>query len=215
MVSKLAAGHVKMVLTGEGGDELFAGYARYVGEQYSRSCCRIPRAARSVLRNSIGIVPGLRRPKIAAYALSISDEAQRFTNWFPLCNDHQKARVLSNDCLAALNGHETTSVLADHLSRCDDSHALNRMLYTDTKLWLPDYLLLRGDKLTMAHSLEARVPLLDHKLVEFAASLPPKLKLRGRVRKYLLKRVASRFLPDTIVHRRKEGRCGSAAGPAT
>jgi asparagine synthase (glutamine-hydrolysing) len=113
--------------------------------------------------------------------------------------------VLSPACRDALNGYETRSLIARHLSDCGDRDSVNRMLYADTKLWLPDYLLLRGDKLTMAHSLEARVPLLDHKLVEFAASLPPSLKVRGRVRKYLLKRVAGRFLPHEIVHRRKEG----------
>jgi asparagine synthase (glutamine-hydrolysing) len=75
----------------------------------------------------------------------------------------------------------------------------------DTKLWLPDYLLLRGDKLTMAASLEARVPLLDHKLVEFAAQLPPQLKINGLVRKYLLKRVSSKWLPPENINRKKKG----------
>jgi len=75
----------------------------------------------------------------------------------------------------------------------------------DSKLWLPDYLLLRGDKLTMANSLEARVPLLDHKLVEFAARLPASMKLRGSQRKYLLKQVARRLLPTEIIDRKKQG----------
>jgi asparagine synthase (glutamine-hydrolysing) len=82
---------------------------------------------------------------------------------------------------------------------------LNRMLYVDTKLWLPDDLLARGDKMSMAASLEARIPLLDHKLVEFAASLPPHLKLRRLTRKYLLKKVARRWLPGEIIDRKKEG----------
>jgi asparagine synthase (glutamine-hydrolysing) len=79
------------------------------------------------------------------------------------------------------------------------------MLYVDTKLWLPDDLLARGDKMSMAASLEARMPLLDHQLVEFAASLPPDLKVRGLKRKYLLKQVASQWLPDEIINRRKQG----------
>jgi asparagine synthase (glutamine-hydrolysing) len=79
------------------------------------------------------------------------------------------------------------------------------MLYVDTKLWLPDDLLARGDKMSMAASLEARVPLLDHKLVEFAASLPPHMKLRGLARKYLLKKVARRWLPSQVVDRKKQG----------
>ena len=76
--------------------------------------------------------------------------------------------------------------------KIDADNPLNRLLYVDTKLWLPDFLLMRGDKMSMANSLEARVPLLDHKLVEFAATLPPKLKLKGMVQKYLLKEVGSR-----------------------
>jgi asparagine synthase (glutamine-hydrolysing) len=79
------------------------------------------------------------------------------------------------------------------------------MLYVDTKLWLPDDLLARGDKTSMANSLEARVPLLDHHLVEFAAKVPPNLKLNGMKRKYLLKRVSARYLPDIIINRPKQG----------
>jgi len=84
-----------------------------------------------------------------------------------------------------------------------------------TKLWLPDLLLARGDKMSMAVSLEARVPLLDHKLVEFATSLPQNMKVNGLARKYLLKKVSQRWLPPEIIHRKKQGfpmlsRCGSA-----
>jgi asparagine synthase (glutamine-hydrolysing) len=79
------------------------------------------------------------------------------------------------------------------------------MLYLDTTLWLPDLLLARGDKMSMAASVEARVPLLDHKLVEFAASLPPNLKLKGLARKYLLKKVARSWLPQGIIRRKKQG----------
>lgn len=79
------------------------------------------------------------------------------------------------------------------------------MLYLDTKFHLADALLARGDKASMAASLEARVPLLDHRLVEFAAALPPALKLKGFVRKYLLRQVARRFLPRTIIERKKKG----------
>jgi asparagine synthase (glutamine-hydrolysing) len=79
------------------------------------------------------------------------------------------------------------------------------MLYVDTKLWLPDDLLARGDKMSMAASIEARVPLLDHKLVEFAALLPPSLKVRRLTRKYLLKKVSRDWLPPQIISRKKQG----------
>src|SRR6185436_591933 len=104
-----------------------------------------------------------------------------------------------------LNGSTADEVFAKHLGATDAEDPLSRMLYVDTKLWLPDDLLARGDKLSMASSLEARVPLLDHKLVEFAASLPPHMKLKGLTRKYLLKKVARRWLPAEVIDRKKEG----------
>ncbi|MBX3437573.1 MAG: asparagine synthase (glutamine-hydrolyzing) [Planctomycetaceae bacterium] len=205
LVARLASQHVKMVLTGEGGDELFAGYARYVGERYSPWMKAVPTSLRRSLRAALPHLPGGRRPKIALNALSHADEAVRFAEWFPLFNRAAKCRLLSADMRQALGTNAPDGIFRRHLADCTDPQALHRMLYVDTKLWLPDYLLLRGDKLTMANSLEARVPLLDHKVVEFAATLPPDMKLRGRARKYLLKRVAAKFLPDSILRRKKQG----------
>jgi asparagine synthase (glutamine-hydrolysing) len=127
------------------------------------------------------------------------------TNWFPLFNHEMKDALLSDELKRELNGFSTDHVFAKHLARTNAIAPLNRMLYVDTKLWLPDYLLLRGDKTSMAASLEARVPLLDHKLVEFAASLPPHLKLRRLTRKYLLKEVSRAWLPAQIIDRKKKG----------
>ncbi|MEM4847075.1 MAG: asparagine synthase (glutamine-hydrolyzing) [Thermosphaera sp.] len=205
MVSELASRHVKMVLTGEGGDELFAGYARYSGERLSPLFQRLPAFARSLALDISSRLPGLRRPKIALYALSQPDEATRFTNWFPLFNRDAKAALLSPALKQELDGSATEYIFAHYLACTDATSPLNRMLYVDTKLWLPDYLLLRGDKLSMAASLEARVPLLDHKLVEFAASLPLHLKLKRLTQKYLLKQVSQTLLPAKIISRKKEG----------
>lgn len=203
MVAQLARGHVKMVLTGEGGDELFAGYARYVGNQWSPLFTPLPSWAGRVIRSLADRVPGMRRGKIAISALTQSDEATRLANWFPLLSDDFKHELLSP--MMRTHDRPTADIFADQLSRCDATDPLDRMLHVDCNLWLPDYLLLRGDKLTMANSLEARIPFLDHKLVEFAAALPTHLKLRGRNRKFLLKKVAARYLPDEIIHRRKQG----------
>ncbi len=203
MVAKLARQHVKMVLTGEGGDELFAGYARYSGERYSKWFSRLPTSAAKLLRAASSTLPGLRRGKIAIGALTIRDEATRFANWFPMFGDDAKRQLLDGQVESIQAG--AASVFSNHLASCDARSPLDRMLYADSKLWLPDYLLLRGDKLTMANSLEARVPLLDHKLVEFAAHLPDSMKLRGSQRKYLLKQVARRLLPTEIIDRKKQG----------
>ena len=205
MVAELASRNVKMVLTGEGGDELFAGYARYSGERFSPLFRSIPGPARSLALAASTRIPGLGRPKIALYALSQSDEVARLTNWFPLYNQEMKAALLSDGMKQQLNGASTKEVFAQHLARTNATDPLNRMLYVDTKLWLPDDLLARGDKTSMAASIEARVPLLDHKLVEFAASLPPDLKLKGMARKYLLKKVSRAWLPDEIIDRKKKG----------
>lgn len=203
MVAKLARRNVKMVLTGEGGDELFAGYARYVGNRYEKLFRPLPAFAGKFIRRGADLLPGMRRGKIALGALTQSDEATRLANWFPMFSDDFKDDLMSKslrtfDCPSSI-------YFKQELERCDATHSLDRMLHTDCNLWLPDYLLLRGDKLTMANSLEARVPLLDHHLVEFAAALPPEYKLNGTNRKHLLKRVASRYLPDEIVYRRKQG----------
>ncbi|MEM9643400.1 MAG: asparagine synthase (glutamine-hydrolyzing) [Planctomycetota bacterium] len=203
MVAKLARGHVKMVLTGEGGDELFAGYARYVGNQYEKLFRPLPRFAGKLVRSAADLVPHNRRAKIAINALTQRDEATRLSNWFPLLSDDSKQALLSSRMRA--HDRPTAKYFSEQLARCDAQNPLDRMLHTDCNLWLPDYLLLRGDKLSMANSLEARVPLLDHKLVEFAAKLPTKMKLNGKTRKYLLKKVAERYLPSEIIHRRKQG----------
>lgn len=205
LVSKLARRHVKMVLTGEGGDELFAGYARYSGERFAPLVGWMPSQARTAAR-AVGMqLPGLRRAKIALFALSQRDEVSRLANWFPLFNRETAAAVHSAALRQILDGEATEQLIGQYLGATDARGSVNRMLFVDTKLWLPDYLLLRGDKLTMAASIEARVPLLDHKLVEFAASLPPHLKIRGMTRKYLLKRVSRSWLGPEIVHRKKQG----------
>lgn len=205
IVAEYASRKVKMVLGGEGSDELFAGYARYEGEQFAPMFGKTPRFFKSAALKIADRLPGLRRPKIALFALSQADEASRFVNWFPLFNDQTKANLLTDDVAEQLGAYATRDVFGEHLKHVDATHSLNRLLYVDTKLWLPDVLLARGDKMSMAASLEVRVPFLDHKLVEFACQLPPRLKLNRLTRKYLLKKVSRRWLPDRIVDRKKQG----------
>ncbi len=206
MVAKLASQHVKMVLTGEGGDELFAGYGRYQWERRGAALRRMPVALRATALGASRLLHGLRGAKIALYALSHSDEAQRMRNWFPMYNSDMLAALLEGQ---PLEQHRTQNnaeqMFRSYLDRAGISDPINRMLYVDTRMWLVDDLLARGDKTSMAHSLEARVPFLDHKLVEFAARLPSHLKVNQLQRKYILKKVAERFLPKTIVYRKKQG----------
>jgi asparagine synthase (glutamine-hydrolysing) len=204
MVSELASRHVKMVLTGEGGDELFAGYARYSAERLAPATTRLPGPARALGR-ALALRGGLTRPKIALYALCQPEEARRFATWFPLMHPEARAELLAGGMGGALERTAPELLFAEHLARTDARESINRMLYVDTKLWLVDDLLARGDKTSMASSLEARVPLLDHHLVEFAAGLPPSLKVHGMTRKYLLKQVAREWLPSEIIDRSKKG----------
>jgi asparagine synthase (glutamine-hydrolysing) len=205
MVAELASRQVKMVLTGEGGDELFAGYARYAGERFSPFFQHLPSAAKSLALAASEHVPGLRRQKLALNALCQGNEVDRIVNWFPLFAREAKHALLTDDLKHSVNGCDARDVFAEHLARTDATEPLHRMLYVDTKLWLADDLLARGDKTSMAASLEARVPLLDHKLVEFAASLPQNVKVKGLARKYLLKKVSKTWLPEEIVRRKKKG----------
>jgi asparagine synthase (glutamine-hydrolysing) len=205
MVADLASQKVKMVLTGEGGDELFAGYARYAGEHLSSWFRSLPEPAKSVAIRLVSCVSGLRRPKLALFALCQSNEITRLANWFPLFNRDMKMALLAADYRSTLPDIYSELAFARQLKEADGTDRLSRMLYVDTKLWLPDDLLARGDKMSMAASLETRVPLLDHKLVEFAASLPPHFKLKGLARKYLLKKVARKWLPREVIERKKQG----------
>jgi asparagine synthase (glutamine-hydrolysing) len=205
MVATLARRHVKMVLTGEGGDELFGGYARHAGDKLSPLFQHVPAPAKAVGRALASTLRGLRRPKLALYALCQPTETARLVNWFPLFNPDMKARLLTQEVKEWLRGSSPEQVFAAHLARTNALAPLSRMLYLDTALWLPDDLLARGDKTSMAASIEARVPLLDHKLVEFAAALPSHLKVKGLTRKYLLKKVARPWLPRQIIRRRKKG----------
>ena len=205
LVAKLAADQVKMVLTGEGGDELFAGYARYAGERMAPLTTRLPGPLRALGRAGALRGTGWSRPRIALYALSQRNEAERLATWFPLMSPEARAELASGELADAVRRSPPASLFASALARTDAKEHLHRMLYVDTKLWLPDDLLARGDKMSMATSLEARIPLLDHNLVEFAASLPPKMKVKGLSRKYLLKRVARDLLPEPILSRPKKG----------
>ncbi len=205
MLSTLAAQHVKMVLTGEGGDELFAGYARYAGDRFSPYLRNLPAPVKATALALSQRIPGMRRGKLALYALLQPDEARRLVNWFPLFNDDMHAALISDSLKERIGTTTAATRYADHLRATNAKTPLNRMLAVDTQYWLPDYLLLRGDKLTMAASLEARVPLLDHKVVEFAASVPPHFKLNGWTRKYLLKQVSRGLLPNEVIDRKKAG----------
>ena len=185
LLSDLASRDVKMVLSGEGGDELFGGYARHLGERYAGALGLVPRRLRSAILGAVSRSISSRRWANVLQALSTGDDARRLAAWFPLLGDDLR-HELSTVALLAQDSEPSPAVFAATLAAGDgrERDPLGRLLYCDTKLWLPDLLLARADKVTMAASLELRVPLLDHHVVEFAASVPSSLKVHGLSRKW-------------------------------
>ena len=200
-VSKLAAQSVKVVLTGQGADEPMAGYQRYIGEKYAGLIGAIlgNGLAKSIVeRYSRG--EQLRR---AVYALPIHDWKKRFIRVYALFNDDEKTKLVKPEFLPEMNRNiDYISYWGDNL----DLDSLNRMLFIDTRMSLADDLLNYGDKMSMAASIEARVPLLDVDIVNFIETMPSNLKLKGiRTGKYLHKEVAKKWLPSEMINRPKKG----------
>jgi asparagine synthase (glutamine-hydrolysing) len=203
IVSKLAAEHVTVVLSGDGGDELFAGYDRYLVEQREREYARIPRVIRRAAGWVAGHLPeGTRgRRFVRHHAL---DGWHRYADSATLFSAEQRDRLLTPEAARLLRRYQPTGELARELEQ-EPGHWLSRLQASDLKHYLPLDILTKVDRMSMAHSLEARVPLLDHRLVEFAATIPPGLLLQGTTGKHLFKRALARRLPASILQRPKRG----------
>jgi asparagine synthase (glutamine-hydrolysing) len=203
MVSKLAAEHVKVVLSGDGGDELFAGYDKYVVEGRERAYDRLPGPVKT-LAGAIGsMMPHGMRGRRFLRHLAL-DGPGRYLDASTLFHADEMPSLFQRDALAHVARHDP---LASGLR--DLGHAqhdwLSAVQYRDLHHYLPLDILTKVDRMTMAHSLEARPPLLDHRLVEFAATIPARLRLRGGTTKYLFKQAMRGILPDGIIDRPKHG----------
>jgi asparagine synthase (glutamine-hydrolysing) len=209
-VSKLARNYVKVLLSGEGGDEAFAGYSNY------RNLVWLERIKRGLAPLNGALAKGL---SVANSLFPVPGVA----NYVPLMNDHfpdyyysrtsnpyrytgnRLGKVYSADFAQAIDREHTLEPVRELQAHVRGRNTLDAMLYIDTKTWLPDDLLIKADKMTMANSVELRVPLLDHRVLEFAASLPPSFKLKGFTLKYILKKVLSQKIPKEIRNRKKTG----------
>ena len=205
LVSQLARKSVTVVLTGEGGDELFAGYPKYAADPAARRIAGLPGPLRSLLIDHvIDRLPfGFRKLQVVGRSARFRDEPERLAAWFAGFAGDERTKLLG----PALAGHDGAAVRAFEtaLEASTARRPLDRMLDVDLRLWLGDDLLPKMDKMSMAASLEARVPLLDHELLEWAARLPQRLKVRRLEGKVLLKRLARQWLPPEIVDRPKVG----------
>ncbi|MEM7338504.1 MAG: asparagine synthase (glutamine-hydrolyzing) [Actinomycetota bacterium] len=195
------AKHVKVVLTGQGADELWAGYDRYLGERYgARARWLFGSGAAAALSRRM---PSAARLGRAVESLGESDPVRRFAAMHQVFSpDHIAGAAQGGLRRAAARAED---VIAYWQRPVADRDEFSQLLHVDARMSLADDLLFYGDKLSMANSVEARVPLLDLELVSFVESLPPNLKLRGRTGKYGHKRAAEALLPSEIVHRPKLG----------
>jgi asparagine synthase (glutamine-hydrolysing) len=206
MVSKLAREHVTVALSGDGGDELFAGYTRYAVEQRRQAFARLPRMVR---RNLLGGM-SRRLPHGAwgrNYLHNVSlDPAERFLDSVSVFTALNKLSLYTDDFGRQLDGGGLGAArFRFYAGRVRDADPLDALLYLDSKTYLPGDILTKVDRMSMAVSLEARAPLLDHKLMEYAARLPASLKMRGREGKYIFKRAIADFVPAEILQRPKQG----------
>lgn len=203
LISRLAAQSVKVVLAGEGGDELFAGYPKYAADRLAGLVSGLPP---EVTRALVRWLPyRQRRVRTALETLSIRDEAERSATWFASFSREEREDLFAPEFLAQVDPAHPARVLESYLERVRDRSPLKRMLYADLKVWLPDNLLLRGDQMTMAASIEERGPFLDQRLVELAARLPTRYLTRGFRTKALLKDALRPYVPEEALFRRKVG----------
>jgi asparagine synthase (glutamine-hydrolysing) len=215
LVSQVASEQVKVVLGGDGGDENFAGYDRFAGQRLVDHYCLLPQWFRkSVMTRIIDRIPESFGYKSLAqkanwvndmsfYASSGERYAQsmsflRFTN-------EAKQQLFTDSARAQIEDYDSTSKILDYFDADNVDDVVDRMLYTDLMTRMPDHLLSIVDRMSMAHSIESRPPLVDYKFVEYAASIPADLKLKGRNLKYILKKVAGRYLSDELINRKKQG----------
>ncbi len=202
-VSKLASRHVKVVLAGQGADEPLAGYDRYYGEKILNRYSTLLRYI--AFDKIIKIIPRNEKLKRAAYSSKFNNELSRFIAIYTIFNQTVKKNIFKKEFSESIstNGEFLFKEAYDNSKNLGDS--LSKILFLDTRLSLPDDLLLFGDKMTMANSLEMRVPFLDVELIKFLESLPSSFKLKGRIHKYIHKQAVKKWLPDEIIYRKKRG----------
>jgi asparagine synthase (glutamine-hydrolysing) len=209
-VSKLAKSFVKVLISGEGGDEAFAGYSNYRTRLWLERLNGLPSPMRQFFAASLSVFARFASPESSVKSdqfvrsrledsyFSRTSSPSRFFN-------RQWRHFYSDDFAQSVDKKRSSHAATKYLRNGHRAGPLGKMLYVDTKTWLPDDLLIKADKMTMANSIELRVPLLDHRILEFAASLPQNFKVRGFTTKYIAKKTLSGRVPREILNRKKAG----------
>ncbi|HEV8133700.1 MAG TPA: asparagine synthase (glutamine-hydrolyzing) [Pyrinomonadaceae bacterium] len=203
--------HVTVALNGDGGDESFAGYERYAAMQLAENYRKVPEFVRKSVKVGVGLIPTselgrsrLRSGKRFLEAASLP-KVDRYLRWMSIFDAAAKSSLYSDAFKSETTSGYAKSLLEPWFVRANGSGFVDASLLADLMTYLPNDLLVKVDIATMAVSLEARSPFLDHHVIEFAASLPEKFKLRGLTTKYLLKKVLRKLLPSENLDRRKMG----------
>ncbi len=211
-VAKETRKQVTVALNGDGGDESFAGYERYAAMRIAEAYHRVPKALRKVfIEAPVNFLPTseLKRSRFrdAKRFLQAANlpRTERYFRWMSTFNRDAKQALYTNDFAHAVAGQNASHFLDDWFARANGTGTLDATLLTDQMTYLPNDLLVKVDIASMANSLEARSPFLDHNLIEFAASLPEQMKMRRFETKSLLKKVAARLVPKDVVYRKKMG----------
>jgi asparagine synthase (glutamine-hydrolysing) len=209
-VSKLAKNYVKVLLSGEGGDEAFAGYSNYRNILWLERLKHVLPVLNGAASSGLSKVNSwFHSSRVAKYApllnATFPDYYYSRTSSPYRYSGNGLGELYSADFERSIDREYTIEPVQKLFSKVKDQGILDQMLYFDTKTWLPDDLLIKADKMTMANSLELRVPLLDHRVLEFAAALPADYKVRGFSLKYILKRALSKRVPRAILKRKKAG----------
>src|SRR5260370_2354794 len=201
--------YVTVALNGDGGDECFAGYQRYAAMDLAQKYARLPGAG--VVSSLAQAFPGfedrpykLRRAKRFVTSAS-KPPIERYLRWISAFDEDAKQKLYSDSIRAETAGCRTASIIKPWSAKPNGAAVADPSLLTDTMTYLPNDLLVKMDIASMAVSLQARSPFLDHHVMEYAASLPERLKLRGLTTKYLLKRVLKRLVPEENLTRSKMG----------
>ena len=214
LICSAARQELVVILSGMGGDEVFAGYNRHLAAKIGRALDIVPRRARSAARRwvdrrvTLGAPGRLRGPRRNLRKLAEgvdADPTERYLTYCSYYRPDQLQRVLSRELRAGLADHDPFRHHRAHLDRVAGAHWLNRLLYLDQKTFLPCLNLTYTDKMSMAASTEVRVPLLDDEVVHLAGRIPPDLKLRRLTRKHILRKSMEPVLPREVINRPKAG----------
>ncbi len=212
LVSKMAREYVTVALSGDGGDELFAGYDTYIADWLARYYQKAPAIIRKqIMPKFLSLIPPspkkkglINRSKRFVEGTLLAPELMH-TRWMIFLQDREKRQLYSNMLLDAFEQGNSYKYIQEYFTRSDGVPALAQQEYVDIKTYLTDDILVKVDRMSMAPSLEARVPFLDHRVMEFAAKIPTSMKLKGLTTKYILKKAVSDLLPEKILTRGKEG----------